>query len=140
MSTSPVVQLQAQLHRPDAAGEWIKKLRGFVSLTVSRRRPHPLVIPLVNAAGKTFENQDHRLTVHDIRPTPTNHNVLIELSIKANDAVASSDRVQDDVFSDGFPARRSSAPPDRSDRRERSYGPLVPIGGGRRERLDSPSP
>ncbi len=76
MATSPVVQLQAPLRRPDAAGALIKKLRGFVSLTVSARRPHPLVVPLANAVGKTFENQDHRLTVHDIRPTATNHNLF----------------------------------------------------------------
>ena len=84
------------------------------ALTVSSRRPHPLVIPLNNAAGKTFENQEHRLTVHDIQPTPTNHNVLIELSITANDPDAYSDQAQEDVFSDGFPTGRSSAPPDRS--------------------------
>ena len=102
VSTRPVVQLQAQLHRPVAAGAWIKKLRGFVSLTVSARRPNPLVIPLLSAAGKTFENQEHRLTVHDIRPTPTNHNFMLELSIKANDPAASSDRGQEDVFSNGF--------------------------------------
>ena len=102
VSTSPVVQLQAQLHRPAAAGEWIKKLRGFVTLTVSARRPHPLVIPLVNSAGKTFEDQEHRLTVHDIRPTATNHNTLVELSIKANEPAASSDHADQDVFNEGF--------------------------------------
>ena len=83
--TGPVIQLQAQLHRPEAAGQRIKKLRGFIPLTVSSRRPHPLVISLNKAAGKTVENQDHRLTVHDIQPTPNNHNVSVELSITAND-------------------------------------------------------
>jgi hypothetical protein len=102
MSTSPVIQLQAPLHRPSTAGEWIKKLRGVVSLTVSSRRPHPLVIPLVSATGKTFESQEHRLTIHDIRPSPTNHNLLVELSIKANDKSESTERVNQDVFSDGF--------------------------------------
>ncbi len=102
VSTSPVVQLQAQLHRPAAAGEWIKKLRGFVTLTVCARRPHPLVVPLVNSAGKTFEDQEHRLTVHDIRPTATNHNTLVELSIKANEPAATSDHADQDVFNDGF--------------------------------------
>ena len=105
IATSPVVQLQAHLRRPESAGDRIKKLRGFVSLSVSARRPHPLVVPLDNSTGKTFENQDHRLTVHDIRPTPTTHNVLIELSIRANDAVESSDHLQDDVFSDSFVQR-----------------------------------
>jgi hypothetical protein len=102
VSTSPVVQLQAQLHRPAAPGEWIKRLRGFVTLTVSARRPHPLVVPLVNSAGKSFEDQEHRLTVHDIRPTLTNHNTLVELSIKANESGASSDHADQDVLNDGF--------------------------------------
>jgi hypothetical protein len=102
VSTGPVVQLQAQLHRPAAVGERIKKLRGFVTLIVSARRPHPLVIPLVNSAGKTFEDQEHRLTVHDIRPTATNHNILLELSIKANEPTGSADHADQDVFSDGF--------------------------------------
>ena len=105
IATSPVVQLQAHLRRPESAGDWIKKLSRFVSLSVSARRPHPLVVPLANSTGKTFENQDHRLTVHDIRPTPTTHNVLIELSIRANDGVESPDHLQDDVFSDGFVQR-----------------------------------
>jgi hypothetical protein len=102
MSTGPAVQLQAQLHRPAAVGEWIKKLRGFATLTVSARRPHPLVIPLVNSAGKTFEDQERRLTVHDIRPTATNHNTLLELSIKANEPTGSADHADQDVFNDGF--------------------------------------
>jgi hypothetical protein len=102
VSTSPVVHLQAPLHRPEAAGEWIKKLRGFVTLTVAARRPHPVVIPLLNSVGKTFENQEHRLTVHDIRPAPTNHNVLLEISIRANDTATSSDQPEQDVFNDGF--------------------------------------
>jgi hypothetical protein len=102
MATSPVVQLQAPLRRPEAAGALIKRLRGVVNLTVSARRPRPLVVPLANSVGKTFENQDHRLTIHDIRPAPTNHNLLVVLSIKANDSSPSSDRAQDDGFSDGF--------------------------------------
>jgi hypothetical protein len=102
MTTGPVVQLQAQLRRPDAAGERIKKLRGFIPLTVSSRRPSPLVVPLNNAAGKTFENHEHRLTVHDIRPTSNKHNVLVELSIKAVDSDASSDRSEMGGFLNGI--------------------------------------
>jgi hypothetical protein len=102
VSTSPVVQLQAQLHRPATAGEWIKKLRGSVTLTVSARRPHPLVIPLVNSAGKTFADQEHRLTIHDIRPAATNHNTLVELSIKASEPAATSAHADQDVVNDGL--------------------------------------
>jgi hypothetical protein len=52
--------------------------------------------------GKSFENQDHRLTVHDIRPTPTNRNLVVELSVRSNNPDTSSDQVDPDVFTDGF--------------------------------------
>jgi hypothetical protein len=102
MATGPVVQLQAPLQRPDNAGERIKKLRGLIALNVSSRRPDPLVVPLNSAAGKTFENQDHRLTVHDIHPSPNSHHMLVELSIKAVDLDQSSDHGEIDAFSDGL--------------------------------------
>ena len=103
MSTSPVVQLQAQLHRPAAAGEWIKKLRGFVTLTVSARRPHPLVVPLVNSAGKTFEDQEHRLTVHDVRPTRhQSQHARSNYQSRPMNRPHRSDHADQDVFNDGF--------------------------------------
>ncbi len=102
MSTGPVVQLQAPLQRPEAAGERIKKLRGLIALHVSSRRPDPLVVSLASAAGKTFENQDHRLTVHDIHPSPNSHHMLVELSIKAVDPDQSSDHGEVDAFSDSL--------------------------------------
>jgi hypothetical protein len=101
-SNGPVVQIQAQLRRPEAAGQWIKRLAGSIPLTVSSRRPNPLVIPLSSSVGKTFENHECRLTVHDIRPTPTNHNLVVELSIRPHDADATSDRVGLDMVDDGF--------------------------------------
>jgi hypothetical protein len=79
----PVIQLQAHLHRPVGAGESIKKLRGLVALAVSSRRPDPLVVPLAAAAGKTFQNAELQLTVHDIRTLPNTHQTNLELSVKA---------------------------------------------------------
>jgi hypothetical protein len=102
VTTGPVIQLHVALRRPDAAGERIKKLRGFIPLTVSSRRPNPLVVPLNNAVGKTFENQEYRLTVHGMRPSPNNHNVMLELSIRANDTDQSADHPEPDGFSDGL--------------------------------------
>jgi hypothetical protein len=102
MMTGPVVQLQAPLQRPEPAGERIKKLRGLIALNVSSRRPDPLVVPLNSAAGKSFENQDHRLTVHDIHPSPNSHHMLVELSIKGADPDQSADRGESDAFSDGL--------------------------------------
>jgi hypothetical protein len=102
VTTGPVIQLHVPLRRPEVAGERIKKLRGFVPLTISARRPNPLVVPLHSAVGKTFENQEHRLTVHGMRQSPNNHNPMLELSIRANDTDSTADRAEPDGFSDGL--------------------------------------
>jgi len=101
-ATGPVVQLQAQLRRPEAAGGRIKKLRGVIPLTVSSRRADPLVVPLTNSVGKTFENQEHRVTVHELRPAPNDHNLVVQLSIRACDSDAPADRPDTDRFSEGL--------------------------------------
>jgi hypothetical protein len=101
-TNGPVVQIQAQLRKPDPAGRRIKRLVGLISLTVSSRRPDPLVIPLNNSVGKTFDNRECRLTVHDIRATPTNHNLALELSIRPNDPDDSADHATSEMIDDGF--------------------------------------
>jgi len=98
MMSGPVVQLPAPLDRPLGAGESIKKLRGIIPLTVSSRRPDPLIVPLTNTTGKTFENPDVQLTVHEIRPMPNTRNTLVELTIRPSGRNPSSS--SDDV--DGF--------------------------------------
>ncbi len=102
MGTGPVVQIQAQLRRPDAPGTSIKKLRGFIPLTVSSRQPNPIVVLMNNAKGKTYENQDASLTIHDIKPSSSNRNLVIELSLKAKEAEASSEVNPGNPFSDAF--------------------------------------
>ena len=72
------------MQRPTDPGETIKTLRGTIPVTVSSRRPGPLIVPLENSAGKTFENSDIQLTVHGVRALPDSRQTLIELSIKAN--------------------------------------------------------
>ncbi|MFI5454968.1 MAG: hypothetical protein ACHRXM_05905 [Isosphaerales bacterium] len=96
--SGPVVQIPAPLHRPAVPGESIKKLRGIIPLTVSSRRPDPLIVPLTNSAGKTFENPDLQLTVHEIRPMLNTRNTLVELSLRPSDRDALSS--PDDA--DGF--------------------------------------
>ncbi len=49
-----MANLTVHLHRPDAPGKLIKKLRGTADVAVAALRPDPLVIPLAGAAGKTF--------------------------------------------------------------------------------------
>jgi len=109
MMNGPVVQIAVPLHRPSGAGETIKKLRGNIPLTVSSRRPDPLVVPLANAAGKTFENPDLRLTVHEIRPMPTTQNTLLELTVRPGDRDASSSHGDGDSSANFF--QRPAPPP-----------------------------
>jgi hypothetical protein len=96
--SGPVVQIPAPLHRPAVPGETIKKLRGIIPLSVSSRRPDPLIVPLANSAGKTFENLDLQLTVHEIRPMPDTRNTLVELSLRPSDRDASSSADDADGF------------------------------------------
>jgi hypothetical protein len=97
---SSVLQLQAPLQRPPAVGESIKKLRGAIPVTVSSRRPDPLVVPLPQGAGKRFENPDVELTLHDIRTAPNTHQTFIEISLKPKERGASADRGDADALID----------------------------------------
>jgi hypothetical protein len=98
MANGPVMQLQAQLHRPDSAGESIKTLRGIIPLTVSSRKPDPLVVSLINGIGKTVENSEVQLTVHNLRTLPDGQNSRLELSVRANDRHASPERTDLEGF------------------------------------------
>ena len=49
-----VLETHAQLQRPADPGDTIKTLRGTIPVTVSSRRPGPLVVPLLKSAGKTL--------------------------------------------------------------------------------------
>jgi hypothetical protein len=84
-----VLEGHVQLQRPAVPGETIKKLRGSIPITVASRRPNPLVVPLEKSVGKTFENSDVQLTVHDIRSLSDPRQTLIELSIRTDHPEAS---------------------------------------------------
>lgn len=99
MATGPAVQMTALLHRPDAAGKRIKKLRGVIPVSVSSRQPDPLVVPLQNAAGKTFGGDELQVTVHSIKGLPNNRQSAIELSVKASDDRATA---TDNLSPQGF--------------------------------------
>jgi hypothetical protein len=80
----PVMETQAQLQRPVDPGDTIKTLSGTIPVTVSARRPGPLIVPLQKSAGKTFENSDTQVIVHDVRSLPDSRQTLVELSIRVN--------------------------------------------------------
>ena len=127
MANGRVMQLQAQLHRPESAGESIKMLRGTIPVTISSRKPDPLVVSLTNGIGKTVENSEVQLTVHDMRTLPNNHNSLVELSVRPNDLAASVGRGDVDGFS-AVLERPSSTPANRSGRYAGQLIPWFPSG------------
>jgi hypothetical protein len=88
MSSGPVMQVLAALQRPIDAGQKIKRLRGVIPVAVSSRQPDPLVVPLQNAAGKTFGGDELQITVHSIKGVSNNRQSAIELSIKGPDSRA----------------------------------------------------
>jgi len=77
-----VVHVRAPLNRPENPGQTIKVLRGEVPLKVSARQPEPLVVPLLSASGKSFDQGDLHVTVHDVRSDPNNRQRQIELSVR----------------------------------------------------------
>jgi hypothetical protein len=97
-----VLPLQAPLERPAMVGKSLKKLRGVIPLTVSSRRPDPLIVPLNQGTGKRFENPDVEVTLHDVRTAPNTHQTLIELTLKPNERKASADRDVMDTWNDAL--------------------------------------
>jgi hypothetical protein len=109
MMTGPVVNIPVQLHRPPNPGESIKKLRGNIPLSASARRPDPLIVPLANAVGKSFENPDIQLIVDEIRQLPNTRTTLVELTLRPSERDASSSQAELDGSISMF--RRSYPPP-----------------------------
>lgn len=83
-SQGPVIPIQAPLARPTAPGTTIRRLKGVVPITVSDRKPNPLVVPLAGPAGRTFRNDDVVITVHDVRAQTNNQPPVIDLTIRPN--------------------------------------------------------
>jgi hypothetical protein len=85
-----VVQFQAALARPQNPGARIRTLEGVLPVVVSSRKPNPLLVSLDDAAGKTFQNDEAVLTVHDIRPRPNATQTTIEISLAKGAGVSQS--------------------------------------------------
>jgi hypothetical protein len=102
MTSGPVMHLKVPLHRPAEAGGTIKKMRGVIPLVASSRKPDPLVVPLAGAAGKTFENPDLQLTLHEIQPMPNSQNTVLELTVRASERVAAASHAETAGFNNAF--------------------------------------
>jgi hypothetical protein len=82
-TSGPTLRLPVSLERPLVAGETIKKLRGIVQATVSSRRADPLIVPLTDSIGKTFENPELRVIVQDVKvATNPSSSTVIELLVR----------------------------------------------------------
>ena len=98
----PVMETQVPLQRPADPGDTVKILRGTIPVTVSSRRPGPLIVPLENSVGKTFANSDTELTIHSVRAIPDTRQTLVEVSIKTNGPESPSS-AEAETYSSLFP-------------------------------------
>lgn len=76
------IQGQALLVRPTAPGATIRVLRGVIPVSVSTRKPSPLTVPLRDGKGKTFQNDDASVVIHDVRPLPNTRQTSIDVTIR----------------------------------------------------------
>jgi hypothetical protein len=76
------VQGQALLARPAVPGSTIRVLRGVVPVTVCTRKPSPLSVPLRDSKGKTFQNDDASVVIHDVRLLPNTRQTCIDVTIR----------------------------------------------------------
>lgn len=89
-ATGSMIQLQASMIRPPDPGKIIKILKGVIPLNVATRKPNPLVVAITGASGRTFQNDDVALTVHEIRPQAENHPASIEITVRTGPRAASA--------------------------------------------------
>jgi hypothetical protein len=76
------IQGQALLARPTVPGTTIRVLRGVIPVSVSTRKPSPLNVPLRDSKGKTFQNDDASVVIHDVRLLPNTRQTSIDVTIR----------------------------------------------------------
>lgn len=82
-SPSPLLQMPISLRRPEQAGKTIKKLKGVLPVTVSARKPDPLIVPLkTDSFNKAFRGADVSVTVHDVTVDANNQRTSVEFSVR----------------------------------------------------------
>lgn len=81
-SAGGLIQMPVHLHLPDQPGKTLKKLRGVLPVTVSARKPDPLVIPLgKESVGKTYRSSDVSITLHQVAGDANNQRSTIDISV-----------------------------------------------------------
>lgn len=87
MNSMAGLQTQVFLVFPEEPGQVIKRIRGSISVNVAARKDEPLVIPLAEAKGKTFETEEVSITINDLTDAPNNQpGSAIELSLRPKGA------------------------------------------------------
>ena len=83
MSAMAGLQTQVFLVFPKEPGQVIKRIKGSVPVSVAARKDEPLVIPLAEAKGKTFETEEVSITINDLTEAPNNQpGSAIDLSLR----------------------------------------------------------
>jgi hypothetical protein len=85
MPLSPVAEIQVPLVHPARIGGTIKRIKGEFPVSVSTRKVTPLVVPLADSAGKTFQNEDVVLSIHGVKLNQVTHQTQVELSARPNE-------------------------------------------------------
>ncbi len=88
-------------------GQWIKRLRGSLPVTVMSRKEDPAIISLADAKGKPLEVPGMTLQVHGIQPEPNQAQFSIDLTVKMTNTPA--DDAQRGPFGAEFIAFRHAA-------------------------------
>ncbi len=106
-ATGSTIQVQVAMNYPPQPGTSIKVLKGTVPVTVSTRKPGPLIVALAGASGRSFQNDDVAMTVHDVRLQAANRPPTIEVTIRPNASSTSSSG--DGGMNDGMMAGRPNS-------------------------------
>ena len=82
--TLPFLQVQAELGRPKTLGSVIRRIKGTIPVTVSMRRPDPLVVTLGKPDERIFRDDEVTITIDELKQKPENPQRVFEILIKPN--------------------------------------------------------
>ena len=83
---APQIQMPIQLRRPERPGKVITLLRGVLPVTVSVRKPDPLIAPIGgDAVGKAVRSASASLTIEGVNPGANNQQMTIGLLVRGWD-------------------------------------------------------
>jgi hypothetical protein len=82
-SPGGLLQLPIHMKYPEQPGKVIKKLKGVLPVTVSARKPDPLVVPLnTDSLEKQFRNSDAQVTIHEVKADAGNQRSTVTVSVR----------------------------------------------------------